>query len=271
VSAGAFHRSPEEYARSRAFAPEAEAQIRQSLAQLLPAGVRVADLGAGTGRVTHLLLRQGYPVVAYDLSRRMLTYLVERRPPSSAPLTSIEGDLLHLPFARRAFPAAVCVHVLHLLPDWRLGLSEALRVVEPGGILLLGWTDHVASDPRQRISLKWKELLSQRGLPRTNPLSIADEVVPWLQQRGLPCRAVTAARWTRERSPQDHLKQIEERLYPFFLDIPEPAFDEVFAELKSWAERNLAPLDRTAHTQASFVWQVVSVGQGGGGQGERAG
>ena len=263
MTAGAYHRPPEEYARSRAFSPEAEAQVADSLARLIPPGRRVADLGAGTGRLAHMLLARGYPVVAYDLSRRMLAYLEQHRPKSRVPLRTIQGELERLPFAQRAFAAAVCVHVLHLLSDWRLGLVEALRIVEPDGTLLFGWTDHVQDDPTRRISSKWKEILSERGLPRSNSLSIRDEVVPWLRDHGWPAREVIAAHWTRERSPQEHLDQVEAGLYPFFREIPEAAFPEVFSELRSWAERTLAPLDRAVCTPVSFQWLVVSIPRSG--------
>ncbi len=259
MSAGAYHRPPQEYARSRAFAPEAEVQIADSLAQLIPDGRRVADLGAGTGRLASLLLARDFPVVAFDLSRTMLTYLQEHRPDSVAPLRRVLGNLEHLPFRRRTFPAAVCVHVLHLLSDWRLGLAEALRIVEPGGVLLLGWNDHEQDDPAQRLSTEWKEILRERGLPRSAPLSIPEEVVSWLRAQGWSGRRVLAARWTRERSAQDTLDQIEAGLYPFFRKIPAEAFPEAFSALRVWAERNLAPLDRAVRMPVSFQWLVVSI------------
>src|SRR5215813_4075736 len=53
-------------------------------------------------------------------------------------LTIELADMTALPYADAAFDAAVGVHVLHLVPEWRSALDEVLRVVKPGGAFLLG-------------------------------------------------------------------------------------------------------------------------------------
>jgi ubiquinone/menaquinone biosynthesis C-methylase UbiE len=94
---------------------------------------RVLELGLGTGRnLGH------YPpsarVVGVDLSRAMLAQAL-RRPALPHPVSLVEADVLHLPFADRRFDAVVSTLTLCTYPDPVAAMREALRVLVPGGEL----------------------------------------------------------------------------------------------------------------------------------------
>lgn len=57
------------------------------------------------------------------------------------PITLTRADAMALPFADERFDAVVCTFALCCIPDERAALTEAIRVLRPGGSLLLA--DHV--------------------------------------------------------------------------------------------------------------------------------
>jgi SAM-dependent methyltransferase len=256
---GAFPRAPADYARSRSFLPEAERQIADSLHALLPAASRVLDLGAGTGRLAHLLLAGGFGVTAFDLSRPMLTYLRAHRPPSQSLLRLLQADVTAVPLATGSQEVALSVHVLHLVPDWQGALAEALRVLAPGGLFLLGWTEHDEDDPWTRISKKWKEIIASHGHAVRTDVDYDGEVCPWLTARSSAADSLTAARWDHTRPPRQYLEGIRQRLYPFFWSIPDEAFPRLLEELENWAARTFRDLGTPVLARESFVWRVYTM------------
>lgn len=93
-------------------------------------GVRVLDLGAGTGAASRAVAAIGGHPVAVDLALDMLRHDREVRPPAAA------GDACALPFRNRAFDAVVAAFVVNHVPDPVSALAEANRVTRPGGVVL---------------------------------------------------------------------------------------------------------------------------------------
>src|SRR2546427_10453726 len=89
-----------------------------------------------------------------DLSAGMLDRLVEKAG-AGAPCPLALGDATALPFPEGAFGAAVASHVFHLVPGWREGVAELVRVVRPGGVVLVeltgGWAE-IFRDVRRRFA-----------------------------------------------------------------------------------------------------------------------
>ena len=108
--------------------------IANAIEQL--AGARVLDVGAGTGRVARALL----PLVGPDLqlvclepSRRMLALGRERAPGG----IWLRGRVDPLPFADGSFDIVVSLEVIEFTPHPELTLRELVRVLRPGGSLLV--------------------------------------------------------------------------------------------------------------------------------------
>ena len=75
------------------------------------------------------------------------------------PIALTRADAMALPFADGRFDTVVCTFALCCIPDDRAALSEAIRVLRPGGSLLLA--DHiVASNPALRALEHLVELVS---------------------------------------------------------------------------------------------------------------
>ncbi|HSZ36219.1 MAG TPA: ubiquinone/menaquinone biosynthesis methyltransferase [Acidimicrobiales bacterium] len=94
----------------------------------LPRGARVLDLACGTGDLSRAATGRGLTVVGTDLSAGMLA--ANR---THAPL--VESDAGHLAFADGAFDGLVCGYALRNFTDLAATLTEAARVLRPGGRL----------------------------------------------------------------------------------------------------------------------------------------
>lgn len=103
---------------------------------------RVLDVGCGTGRYTsRIQARLGRPVVGLDLSAGMLER-ARAKVAGGADLRLVRGDATEMPFADRAFDAAVLVLVVHHVEDLGALVGELHRVLEPGGRVLFMTRDH---------------------------------------------------------------------------------------------------------------------------------
>jgi SAM-dependent methyltransferase len=82
---------------------------------------------------------------------------------SSWPVPLAQADATRLPFAAGTFGSVLAVHVLHLIPDWRVAVDEAIRVLRPGGAL-------VASFPTDNRAVgAVAEYLAGRATARAQP------------------------------------------------------------------------------------------------------
>jgi SAM-dependent methyltransferase len=138
VDSIAFDRAVDYYDRTRALPPGIEARMVDVVGAELRDRGQVLEIGIGTGRIALPFMAAGVDVVGLDLSAPMLERLVAK---SEEPEPVVLGDATRLPFRDDSFGAAYAVHVLHLIPDWTRAVRELVRVVEPGGVLLVsqGW------------------------------------------------------------------------------------------------------------------------------------
>ncbi|MEA2447311.1 MAG: hypothetical protein QOK47_948, partial [Actinomycetota bacterium] len=93
------------------------------------------EIGVGTGRIAAPLVHAGIPVFGIDLSVAMLGNLVAKHGPTLVPVAL--ADARHLPFPDDTFSNALAAHVFHLIPGWEAAVDELVRVVRPGGRLLV--------------------------------------------------------------------------------------------------------------------------------------
>lgn len=94
----------------------------------------VVELGAGTGKLTELLVSAGHDVIATDPLPEMLGHLRTRVPGARTVVAAAE----HIPLPSRTADVVVCAQAFHWF-DHAAALPEIARVLRPGGTLALVW------------------------------------------------------------------------------------------------------------------------------------
>ena len=94
----------------------------------------VVELGAGTGKLTELLVAAGHDVVATDPLAEMLVHLKARVPGARAAVATAES----IPVASCSADVVVCAQAFHWF-DHDAAMPEIARVLRPGGVLALVW------------------------------------------------------------------------------------------------------------------------------------
>jgi len=150
----------------------------RAITQLVEPGLRVADVGTGTGILALELAALGLDVIGIDRSEAMLETARSkweaagsRRGPGSAVFKT--GDAHELPLEDACVDAALAHMVLHSLEEPARAIEEMARVVRPGGQVIL--VDFVAHEHRwmeHELGLVWMGFED-------------DQVREWIRSAGL--------------------------------------------------------------------------------------
>jgi SAM-dependent methyltransferase len=104
-------------------------------------GMRVLDVGAGTGNASIAAAQTGAEVTASDLTPELLEVGRARAAAQGARLDWVEADAEHLPFADASFDVVMSSIGAMFAPHHQDVADELVRVCRPGGTVgLLSWT-----------------------------------------------------------------------------------------------------------------------------------
>ncbi len=116
--------------------------LRRSLLAYLPAdtGARVLDAGCGTGGFVRHLRRHCplWEIQGLDLSPVALAWARRQQPDGCW----VEGSVTALPYLDAEFDAVVSADVVSYVAQPKDGLAELVRVLRPGGTLVLNLPAH---------------------------------------------------------------------------------------------------------------------------------
>jgi SAM-dependent methyltransferase len=124
------------------------------------AGLRVLDIGAGTGIATRELLRRGARVVAVDAGAEVLRRAVAHSPE----LPAVVSDGAALPVPDGCIDLACFAQAWHWL-DPTTRVAEMHRILRPGG-RWAGWWSHARADDEQWFDRYWATI--ERWCPGTH-------------------------------------------------------------------------------------------------------
>ena len=93
----------------------------------------VLDVACGTGDMAVSLVERGCTVTGIDLREEMLSIARQKAPM----VTFMIADAEHLPFPDASFDAVTCAFGVRNFVHLEQGLNEMLRVLKPGGQLVI--------------------------------------------------------------------------------------------------------------------------------------
>jgi ubiquinone/menaquinone biosynthesis C-methylase UbiE len=100
-------------------------------------GSEVLDAACGTGRITALLLRNGFRATGCDISRAMMTVARRQLTAAGCAIPFVESNVEHLPYRDKSFDAATCSGLLmHLDADRRVNVLRELARVSRGRLVV---------------------------------------------------------------------------------------------------------------------------------------
>jgi dolichol-phosphate mannosyltransferase len=99
---------------------------------MVDGATRILDIGCGSSRIVQSLPQ----AVGLDMQLRKLRWL--RAPGRQL----VQGSLGELPFPDDAFDCVICSEVIEHIPADAIDLSDMVRVLAPGGMLVLGTPDY---------------------------------------------------------------------------------------------------------------------------------
>ncbi|MES2665491.1 MAG: bifunctional demethylmenaquinone methyltransferase/2-methoxy-6-polyprenyl-1,4-benzoquinol methylase UbiE [Pseudomonadota bacterium] len=115
------------------------------------AGQRLLDVAGGTGDVAfRFLKRGGSSAVVCDLTEPMLIEGRKRAEAEGAPLDWVVGDAMALPFADKSFDVYTISFGIRNVTRIGDALSEAYRVLKPGGRLMVLEFSRIPNDMMQK-------------------------------------------------------------------------------------------------------------------------
>lgn len=137
---------------------------REAVEWLLgPTPVSVLELGAGTGKLTELMVSLGHDVFATDPDDKMLDILSERLPDVRATVGTAE----QIPAPDSSADVVIVAQAFHWF-DLDKALPEIVRVLRPGGRLALIWNHFDTRIPWvKRLQATLSEPPSTEGAARS--------------------------------------------------------------------------------------------------------
>lgn len=140
-------------------------------------GERILDLGCGTGGTTRLLANDyGLQVTGLDITPGFVSTgrWLSRATGLDGRTDFVHGDAQCLPFASEAFDGVWAQHVFMNIPDLQRALHEIIRVLRPGGRLLIHEVVKGAAEGMLQLPVPWADLPEHSYL--LNPQALEEKL-----------------------------------------------------------------------------------------------
>ncbi|MFX1250522.1 MAG: class I SAM-dependent methyltransferase [Promethearchaeota archaeon] len=200
---------------------------------------RILDLGIGTGRLSLPLIRkQKISIIGLDISEEMLKKARENlnsytKLPGTA--SFIHGDARYLPFRSQSFDLIICVHILHLIKDWKAVIVEGDRCLIPGKKQLVQGSVHVSWYKTVPFQIYWESLTSQGYARKRSRWTWYQEGEDFLKQLGYSIQKFSYQEKI-EVSPVKAFSMLEERVFSSQWRVPEEQHLQAINKVWGWMQ-----------------------------------
>jgi len=266
-----FDRAAGYYDATRALPASTMARLVGLLSGEISGRQPCLEIGVGTGRFALPLAAAGLAMAGSDISGAMLGRLAANAGGRS-PLPLVQADATRLPFAAGSFGSVLAVNVLHLIPDWRIAVDEAVRTLRPGGALIASFPmdNRPASGSASGLTGG-----STVGLTRDRAAPWADAMREASRRHGMVRPSIGAGdpyavaaylggrASARQLAPVpvrstvtlgEAIDHIERQLFSWTWPYTAEQAQAVAAEVRTWAELRRMPLDTTHESETASRW-----------------
>lgn len=239
-----FDRIAEQFDQSRAYSPQASAEIAAAFARAgkLQHHHCALEIGAGTGRIALPLAPYVGKILGLDISKKMLDVFEQKRGQMAA--YPIQGDAAYLPLPAASLDVIIVVHVLHLVGDPAGAVAELRRVLKPDGVILTGAIRSAESDQLHNL---WRSLTKAIRKKRAKPAEL-------LQAGGWHLHPAESQEiyLAQESTPATFLAQIEKRVWSTTWEFSAAEHAALVAALRAKLEARFDDFEKPAKTHALF-------------------
>jgi SAM-dependent methyltransferase len=204
-----FNSAADDYDAARPSYPSAV--IRRILQRSgLPAGARILEVGAGTGKASLLFAQRGYSMLCLEPGIQMGEIL--RRNLSTFPRVQVETTTFEdWPVERDAFDLVISAQAFHWI-DPEIGYTKSAEALKPGGWIALFW--NLSNDPADRVYAEIQEAYHRHAPDmerRQRVKSLTEEVNEMREKMAsfsvhFPWRYVYRTAWNKRYSADAYIR-----------------------------------------------------------------
>ncbi|MEX2102272.1 MAG: class I SAM-dependent methyltransferase [Actinomycetota bacterium] len=253
-----FDRAADYYDATRITDPVALERSIDLLEGELAGRGTILETGVGTGAIALPLHERGISLAGADLSEPMLRRLIVKAG-DAPPFPLVQADATRLPFGDDAFGGAYLRWVLHLIPGWRDAVSELVRVVVPGGHVVIepggyqgGWRD------------LWLRFVEELG-PDAEAVGLnmrhgATDLDAALLAHGARLADTPLITGPDHSSIERWFDEVRRRLYSWTWRVPDDRLQSAIEAVQPWAKERFGALDGPPEPEHRLAWRIYEFG-----------
>jgi ubiquinone/menaquinone biosynthesis C-methylase UbiE len=219
----------------------------------------VLDLGCGAGRFVRKLASQKIPTVGIDISKGMLEKACLNQLSGHLDWANfVSSDAVDLPFHQGLFTGIIAIHLFHLLSDWQEALSEALRVLKPGGFLLTGYVEGATHG--SLLNRLFRRRRAELGYVYDHPGAHSSEIIASLRAEGATIETHQFSTFA-EVPVRQTLTFLDQRVFSsMWRNLPDVVHRQIMQEVRASATSQFKNLDDKERVKIHADFLFVSFG-----------
>jgi SAM-dependent methyltransferase len=166
-----------------------------------------------------------------------------------------QADGQQLPFRDGSFAVVMLMQVLSGAENWQGILNETRRVVQAGGVAVVG---HTVSSQQEGMNAQLKHqlalILEEMNVVRHQPQQARRQALAWLESSAGRRLHLCAASWTARTTPREFLAR--HRTGARFAALPASIQEDALQQLCAWAKTAFGSLDVAFPEERSFELDV---------------